>query len=51
VDKVIAHVRTDLDYFSAAEAAVLQNHGYLLADAAMRAYGGGSSTHVPLHIP
>jgi NTE family protein len=39
VDEVIAEVRTDLDAFSDAEAAVLQNHGYLLADAAMRVYG------------
>lgn len=36
VDDVISEVRTDLDYFSKAEAAVLQNHGYLLADVALR---------------
>ncbi|MDX6626337.1 MAG: hypothetical protein QOE56_1326 [Solirubrobacterales bacterium] len=35
----IAAVRTDLDAFSAAEQAVLENHGYLLADAALRAHG------------
>ena len=34
--KVIAEVRTDLDAFSEAEAAVLENHGYLLANAACR---------------
>jgi NTE family protein len=34
--KVIAGIRTDLDSFSDAEAAVLENHGYLLADAAVR---------------
>lgn len=34
--KVIAEIRTDLDAFSEAEAAVLENHGYLLADAAVR---------------
>ena len=33
---VIAETRTDLDAFSDAEAAVLENHGYLLADAALR---------------
>ena len=32
----IAEIRTDLDAFSDAEAAVLENHGYLLADAALR---------------
>jgi len=43
---VIAEIRTDLDAFSDAEAAVLENHGYLLADAALR-------RHVPalLHEP
>ncbi len=34
--KFIAKIRTDLDAFSAAEAAVLENHGYLLADAAIQ---------------
>ena len=33
---VIAEIRTDLDAFTDAEAAVLENHGYLLADAALR---------------
>jgi NTE family protein len=33
---VIAQIRTDLDAFSDAEAAVLENHGYLVADAALR---------------
>ena len=36
VDDVIAAVRTDLDAFGDAEQAVLENHGYLLADAAIR---------------
>jgi NTE family protein len=36
----ISKVRTDLDAFSQAEASVLENHGYLLADAAIK-------THVP----
>lgn len=34
--EVIAQIRTDLDSFSDAEAAVLQNHGYFLADVAMK---------------
>lgn len=34
--EVIAGIRTDLDAFSPAEAAVLQNHGYALADAAIQ---------------
>jgi NTE family protein len=33
--EVIAEIRTDLDAFTDAEAAVLENHGYLLADAAL----------------
>jgi NTE family protein len=33
---VIAEIRTDLDAFSDAEAAVLENHGYLMADAAIQ---------------
>ena len=35
---VIAEIRTDLDAFSDAEAAVLENHGYLLAEAALRCH-------------
>ncbi len=34
--EVIAAIRTDLDSFSDAEASVLENHGYWLADAAIR---------------
>jgi NTE family protein len=34
--EVIAAVRTDMDAFSDAEAAVLENHGYLLADAGIK---------------
>jgi NTE family protein len=37
---VIASIRTDMDAFSEVEAAVLENHGYLLADVAVR-------THLP----
>lgn len=32
----IAKIRTDLDAFSEAEAAILENHGYLLADVAIQ---------------
>lgn len=39
VDGRIAAVRTDLGGFGAGEQAVLENHGYLLADAAIRARG------------
>jgi NTE family protein len=34
----IASIRTDLNGFSEAEAAVLENHGYLLVDAAVKAF-------------
>ena len=34
----IAKIRTDLDCFSEGEQAVLENHGYLLADAAIRSH-------------
>ena len=51
VDRYIAEVRTDLDYFSDAEAAILQNHGYLLADAAMRTYGADWTEAAPLLVP
>jgi NTE family protein len=36
VDETISAVRTDLDAFSGAEIAVLENHGYLVADRAVR---------------
>jgi NTE family protein len=42
--KFIAAIRTDLDSFSDAEASVLENHGYWLADAAIR-------KHVPQLLP
>lgn len=44
VKAYIATIRTDLDSFSEAEACVLENHGYTLADAAMR-------KHVPELLP
>jgi hypothetical protein len=39
VEEVIGAIRTDLDAFGEAEQAVLENHGYLLADAALRERG------------
>jgi len=35
VDDIVSEVRTDMDAFSDPEIRVLENHGYLLADAAM----------------
>jgi NTE family protein len=40
----IARIRTDYDAFSDAEAAVLENHGYFMAEAATRA-------HFPQDLP
>jgi len=53
---VIADIRTDLDAFSDAEAAVLENHGYLMADAAISRYvedllPGSPAPAPPLLIP
>lgn len=39
---IIAEIRTDLDAFSPAEYAVLENHGYLLAEAAIHAHLAGA---------
>jgi hypothetical protein len=36
--EVIGCIRTDLDAFSPAEAAILENHGYWLADAGVSAH-------------
>jgi NTE family protein len=47
VDDVISEVRTDLDYFSDGESSVLQNHGYLLADAAIRSHAPTFATSAP----
>ncbi|MGB9376394.1 MAG: patatin-like phospholipase family protein [Mycobacteriales bacterium] len=53
VDEIISEVRTDLDFFSDAEAEVLQNHGYMLADVAMRSHGQAwiDSGVPPLNVP
>src|SRR5262249_48866231 len=52
VDQRIANVRTDVDAFSEAEASVLENHGYLLTDAAIGTHAPGLiSTAAPLVVP
>jgi NTE family protein len=38
IDDTLSEVRTDLDAFSQAEQGALENHGYLLADAAARTH-------------
>jgi hypothetical protein len=43
ISETIVKVRTDLDAFGEAEQAVLENHGYLLADAAVRGRGMASA--------
>jgi NTE family protein len=48
---VIAPIRTDYDAFSAAEAAVLENHGYLMADAAIETHLSELRWPSPLRIP
>ncbi len=47
-EEYIARIRTDLDCFNEAERAVLENHGYLLADAAATSY---LSAYVSIHTP
>jgi NTE family protein len=46
--RLIAGVRTDLDAFSDAEGAVLENHGYLLADRAVATHAAGL---LPVQVP
>src|SRR5262249_14921200 len=49
VSETIAALPTELDSFGDAEQAVLENHGYLLADLALRASGtsGGEPADLP----
>lgn len=49
VEESIAAVRTDLDAFGEGEQAVLENHGYLLADDAARASGHAHEPAAPPH--
>lgn len=51
VSETITTVRTDLDAFGEAEQAVLENHGYLLADAAVRAQGLASAAGIEAVAP
>jgi hypothetical protein len=51
VRDTIATIRLDFDVFSDAEAAVLENHGYLLADAATRTHLPRLRRPAPLRIP
>ena len=51
VTEAIVTVRTDLDAFGPGEQAVLENHGYLLADAAVRAQGLGRAAGIKAAAP
>lgn len=52
VKEIIARMRTDLDAFSTAESAVLENHGYLLAASALaRRVLTLAQPDVPLKVP
>lgn len=51
VEQTIASVRTDLDAFGEAEQAVLENHGYLLVDAALRRQGMAAAAGLELLPP
>ena len=39
----IAHIRTDLDSFTEAESCILENHGYYMADIAVRCHARGDA--------
>lgn len=50
--EVLVGIRTDLDGFSGAERAVLENHGYALCEAALRAHLPGLlGPGAPFHLP
>ena len=51
VTETIAKVRTDLDAFGEAEQAVLENHGYLLTDAAVRERGLAAAAGIEVRAP
>ncbi len=53
VERVVSEVRTDLDAFSEAERAVLENHGYVLAEAAIRRHASQliSGDALPYAVP
>jgi NTE family protein len=51
-ESLIAKVRTDMDAFSDGEIAVLQNHGYLLADIAIESHAPQlKSNSAPKKLP
>jgi NTE family protein len=52
ITDVIAPIRIDLDVFSEGERAVLENHGYLMAETAIGSHARGLSTRqAPLEVP
>jgi NTE family protein len=53
VDDLISEVRTDMDAFSEAEQKVLENHGYILAEAAVRCHAPSlaSPDALPYQVP
>ena len=51
VSETIAAIRTDLDAFGEAEQAVLENHGYLLADAAARRLAATGAAGIQTRAP
>lgn len=52
VKQVISEVRTDMDAFSEAEIQILQNHGYMLAEAALRQHASWLiSPEAPFRLP
>jgi NTE family protein len=52
VERFISQVRIDLDVFSEGEIAVLENHGYLIAETAIRRHAPELATETPpLAIP
>ena len=48
---LIARIRTDLDAFSEAEQAVLENHGYLVCAAALQAHMSNAARAMPVRPP
>jgi NTE family protein len=52
VERYISQVRIDLDAFTAGEIGVLENHGYLIAEAAVRRHAAALATEsAPLAVP
>lgn len=51
IASLIAHIRTDLDDFSPGETAALENHGYLMADIAIKVWVPSLYKPVPVNVP